>query len=35
MTGKDGMVYFAYLNYLPSGIQVNAVGYHKRRGDMV
>ena len=34
MTGKDGMVYFPHLNYLPSQIEVNADGYHKRRGDM-
>jgi hypothetical protein len=34
MTGKDGMVFFPHLNYLPSQIEVNADGYHKRRGDM-
>lgn len=33
-TGKDGMVYFPHLNYLPSQIDVNADGFHKRRGDM-
>jgi hypothetical protein len=34
MTGKDGMVYFPHLNYLPSQIEVNADGFHKRCGDM-
>jgi len=31
---ENGMVYFSHLNYLPSWMNVNAEGFHKRRGNI-